>query len=86
MKTITQKKLAQLLDVDPSFLCKMLRGDRRPSPHMAAKLEQITGIGIRVWLYEGNIAITDSLEKIYGRINRKVGRPLLKKNQEEQNP
>ena len=75
MKTITQKELSKKIGVDPSWLSKMLRGEKRPNAKFAALLEKETGIGIRVWLYSDHSETIKQLEEIYGPINRKLGRP-----------
>ena len=79
MKTITQKELSKRLGMDFSNLSKVLRGKRKVSTEKAADLEQITAIGLRVWLFGTPVQIQDEIEKIYGKINFRRGRPFKKK-------
>jgi plasmid maintenance system antidote protein VapI len=46
-----QKKLAEMMGITPKHLNDILNGRRRPSPELAAKLEQHTGIDRCKWLW-----------------------------------
>lgn len=74
MKTITQREMSKRLKVDPSFLCKIINGKKRPTADRAANLEVVSGIGIRTWLFGKPAEIKRELEKVYGKINFKRGR------------
>jgi transcriptional regulator with XRE-family HTH domain len=74
MKTIIQKELSSRLQLDPPFFNKILSGKKKPTAPVAARLEQLTGIGIRTWLFGKPEEIKRELEKIYGKINFKRGR------------
>ena len=76
MKTTTQRSIAKRLDIDPSFFCKLINGKQRPSARRAASLEVSTGIGIRTWLFGRPDDIRRELERAFGKINFKTGRPL----------
>ncbi len=51
MKYGEQKKIAQSVGVTSSQIGYVLRGKSRPSPELAARLEQVTGISRLAWLY-----------------------------------
>lgn len=70
----TQRMVARRIGVSPSQFCQMLKGKKRPSPPMASRLEVLTGIGIRTWLFGKPDEIRRELEKVYGKINFKRGR------------
>ena len=74
MKKITQKELSNRLGLDPSFLCKVLKGLKHPSPDKSAHLEMVSGIGIRTWLFGKPAEMKKELERVYGKINFKRGR------------
>lgn len=73
-RTITQKELAGILGVKRSNLSEMLSGKLGLGRDRSARLEQITGIGIRTWLFGTPDEIKRELEKVYGKINFKRGR------------
>lgn len=73
--TITQRALAKRLGLKPPKLCRMLKGKVSASADEADKLEKVSGIGIRMWLYRSNhVALKEALELVYGTINFKRGR------------
>lgn len=74
MKTTTQKSLSEKLGIDPALFNKVLKGKKRLTALKSAKAEQVTGIGIRTWLFGKPEEIRSELEKVYGRINFKRGR------------
>lgn len=47
---MTQKELARKLGCSQQFISAIVRGEKRPSPKMAARLERITKVPLRVWL------------------------------------
>ena len=47
---MTQKEIAKKLGCSQQFISAVLHGRKRPSPRMAARLERITGVPLRVWL------------------------------------
>ena len=77
-RIIFQKDIAAVLGINKSGVSALFRGKRRFSSKRAANLERITGIGIRTWLYGTPEEIKRELEKVYGTINFKRGRPLGK--------
>jgi transcriptional regulator with XRE-family HTH domain len=74
MKTITQRELSKRLGVDPSFFCKVINGKKRPNADKAARLESVSGIGIRTWLFGKPTELRRELERVYGKINFLKGR------------
>ena len=55
----TGKKPAQLakeLDVEPSTITRILRGERRPSPDLAKRISDVTGIPVVDLLYPSEAA------------------------------
>jgi plasmid maintenance system antidote protein VapI len=48
---IKQKKLAELIGIHHVYLNAILRGRSRPSPDLALKIEQFTGISRMKLLY-----------------------------------
>jgi transcriptional regulator with XRE-family HTH domain len=74
MKITTQKSLSERLGIDPALFSKMLKGKKRLTASKAARVEHITGIGIRIWLFGKPEEIRRELERVYGRINFKRGR------------
>lgn len=73
-RTITQKDLAEILGVKRSNLSEVFSGKLRFGSERSARLEKITGIGIRTWLFGKPDEIRKELEKVYGKINFKRGR------------
>jgi len=53
MKYINQKQTAEALGISQAFLSEILSGKKRPSPKMAASLEQTSGKHRLAWLYPG---------------------------------
>lgn len=51
MENITIKKLADLAEIHVDTLFKIKRGTSLPSSKLSKKLEKITGIDRRKWLY-----------------------------------
>lgn len=47
----TQTALARKLGIDQSYLSRLLRRERRPSPAMAQKLADATSTSVLYWLY-----------------------------------
>ena len=47
----TQTALARQLGIDQSYLSRLLRRERRPSPAMAQKLADATSTSVLYWLY-----------------------------------
>lgn len=45
------KKIAQNLGVSPSAITHILKGRMRPSPYLALRLEQLTNVDLRIWLF-----------------------------------
>ena len=41
-KQLKNKDLAASLDIDEGYVTHILKGDRRPSPELALKIEQLT--------------------------------------------
>lgn len=41
--------VADLMGVDQSVVSRWVRGERRPDPRMRARLEDLYGIGWRLW-------------------------------------
>jgi len=80
-RTITQRELAKVLGVNRSNLSELLNGKKRFGKNKSARLEEITGIRLRTWLFGKPEEIRQELEKVYGRINFKRGR--LSKNEEK---
>lgn len=74
METITQTKLSEALGVDPAFLCKVLKGYKRPTSARALALESASGVGRMTWLYAKPCEIRRELERVFGKINFKRGR------------
>lgn len=50
---MTQKLIAEQIGVSNSYISKIFSGDKFPSPHIAKKLEAVTGIDRLAWLYPG---------------------------------
>lgn len=76
MKTIiTQKQVAKILNTDTAFICRLLNGKLKPTTNKAAKFEQITGIDRMIWLYAAPEILRQELERVYGNINDRRGRP-----------
>jgi transcriptional regulator with XRE-family HTH domain len=46
------EETARLLDFNQTFLSKILNGHRRPGLTNAIKIENVTGISVRVWAAE----------------------------------
>jgi len=80
-RTIAQRELAKVLGVNRSNLSELLSGKKRFGKNNSARLEKITGIELRTWLFGKPEEIRCELEKVYGRINFKRGR--LPKNEEK---
>lgn len=75
MERISQRAVAQKLGLGRPYLSEMLAGKRRPSPQAAIRLERVTGIDIRVWLYGKRREIRSQLERFLGqKINFGRGR------------
>lgn len=58
---VTGKKPSQLareLDVEPSTITRILKGERRPSPELAQKISNATGISVTELIFprEGHAA------------------------------
>ena len=68
-------ELAKALNLAPSFLFYILKGERRPSSARALILEGISGVGRMTWLYGTPAELRRGLERVYGKINTKRGRP-----------
>ena len=83
-RTITQKSLAEILTMSSVQIHMILSGRRKVGAKKAAALEYLTGIGIRTWLFGSPAEIRIELERVYGRINFKRGRPP--KSKREGNP
>jgi transcriptional regulator with XRE-family HTH domain len=47
----TEKELAQLLGISQPYVNQLKRGERRPTPELAAKIEAVTGIPFRALLF-----------------------------------
>jgi len=77
-RMITQKKLASIIGVSVFDLCKILNGKKKVTRDSGMRLERETGIPMTVW-FGGHRGIRTALEKKYGRINFKVGRPRVVK-------
>jgi len=45
------EKVKCITTIHYDTIAKILRGDRRPSPELAKKLEQVTGVSRLAWLY-----------------------------------
>jgi DNA-binding transcriptional regulator YdaS (Cro superfamily) len=43
---LKNKDLAQLFNVDESYICLILQGQRRPSPQKAAEIEKATKLAV----------------------------------------
>jgi transcriptional regulator with XRE-family HTH domain len=50
---VSEKELAEKLDISLSYINMLKNGDRRPSPQLAEKIEAITGIPFRKLLLNG---------------------------------
>ena len=50
-KNITQKEIAQLALIKPDFLSHIIRGRRRCPPSVAVRLEEVTGIERKTWVW-----------------------------------
>jgi len=47
---VSQRRLAMQVGVSPPHMNALVKGKRRPSPQLAAKIEAITGIPLRTLL------------------------------------
>lgn len=83
MKTITQVNVAKCLGVNPSFISLILSGKRRFSPGMAMSISRKTGIDASVLIFSNHKIIKKELERVYGPINNKRGRPKKKQHAHE---
>jgi len=67
MKTLkrhtTQKEIARLALIKPDFLSHIIRGRRRCPPAVAVRLEEVTGIGRKTWVWGEPQEIRQELEK-----------------------
>jgi transcriptional regulator with XRE-family HTH domain len=51
MKQLNASQLARQVGITPAMMSAILRRERRPSPEVAAALEEATGVDRRAWLY-----------------------------------
>jgi transcriptional regulator with XRE-family HTH domain len=65
MKRITQRTIAERLKLGRPYLSEMLAGKRRPSPKVAMRLERMTGINTRIWLYGKCSEIRSEIENFF---------------------
>ncbi|MCP3887515.1 MAG: helix-turn-helix domain-containing protein [Desulfobulbaceae bacterium] len=61
-KHITQKEIAQLAHIQPDFLSHIVRGRRRCPPAVAVRLEEVTGIERKLWVWGDPKDIRQELE------------------------
>jgi plasmid maintenance system antidote protein VapI len=50
-KQITQKEIAKSALIKPDFLSHIIRGRRRCPPSVAVRLEEVTGIERKTWVW-----------------------------------
>ena len=50
-KKITQKEIAKLALIKPDFFSHIIRGRRRCPPLVAVRLEEVTGIERKTWVW-----------------------------------
>jgi len=65
MKRITQRDIADRLKVGKPWLSELLAGKRRPGPKTAMRLERMTGINVRIWLYGKSSEIRSEIETFF---------------------
>ena len=71
-----QKEIGKWLKIKDCTLSNILRGERRPSPRQAKRLERISGITRLDWLYAGKQKLNDLVLRAYRNKETKVD-PLL---------
>ena len=74
----TQKEIAKALKLSTSFLFYIIQGKQRPSSARALELERLSGIGRMQWLYGSAPELRREIERVFGKINVKRGRPKSK--------
>ena len=62
-KNLTQERLAELIELDPQYYCKMENGNHFPSVKTLAKITQVFGMGPDELFNFGSIK-SDMVEKI----------------------
>jgi transcriptional regulator with XRE-family HTH domain len=46
-----QNQIAEWTGLSAGMLCQIFKGDKRPSPESAKRLEKRTGVDLRDWLF-----------------------------------
>lgn len=49
-RAVNKTEASLLLGIDPTFLAKLLSGDRTPGLGNAIKIERVTGIAVEAWV------------------------------------
>ena len=63
-RDISQRKLAQLLKLDPAAITLMFRGERRMQPSEAKVIAELLGLPITQVLREAGIEVTDDVQPV----------------------
>jgi len=66
-KRTTQKAIARSVQIDPDFLCHIIRGRRPCPPAVAVRLEEVTNISKVTWVWETPSEIRAAVEKACGK-------------------
>jgi plasmid maintenance system antidote protein VapI len=62
-KRTTQKEIAKAANIGQDFLSHIVRGRRRCPPTVAVRLENITGIDRKVWVWGTSKEIRSAIEQ-----------------------
>jgi plasmid maintenance system antidote protein VapI len=62
IKRTTQKEIAKAANIGQDFLSHIVRGRRRCPPKVAVRLENITGINRKIWVWGTSTEIRSAVE------------------------
>ncbi len=66
-KSITKKEIAQRADISPEFFSHILHGRRGCPPAVAVRLEKVTGISRKIWVWSSAMTKKRAIDDfIYG--------------------